>query len=524
MTRKHESENTDMTTWSDGEPLERRLDRQVMMSRLAMSFIATEDVDVLINNALRTAGEFLNVSRMVIGFPHSSEMVTKPAYAWFNVEAGGPDPANSEIGALIADSFPQYAPQGEDVPCVYCCDVSLFPKYAPLQKLDIKAFIWAPLYVSGRIWGHLSIEDCTAPRDWTENDLHLVSLINKVITGAVVRSLTERRLVQLSSIVANSPQLICHLDADGIIEYANEGASFISGYSNDEILGEHFGFLFEDDTFFRLRAKMGSFFDDDGFFNTYEHADHDNFTAALRCKNNEIHFLTISAFQIGEHSVGVIGIDVTEQVNLQNQLVRAKEQAEQANIAKSEFLSRMSHEIRTPMNAIIGMTSIGKASSDVERKNYCLSKVGEASSHLLGVINDILDMSKIESGKLEVSLVEFKLEKMLQLVTSVIGFRMEEKKIDFYVDLADNLPASIVSDDQRLAQVVTNLLSNALKFTPEKGSITMSVKFADLPQAEDTETCTLEFCVKDSGIGISMENQAKLFQSFQQADGGVSRK
>jgi CheY-like chemotaxis protein/two-component sensor histidine kinase len=168
------------------------------------------------------------------------------------------------------------------------------------------------------------------------------------------------------------------------------------------------------------------------------------------------------------------------------------------------------------------MMSIGKAAREIERKDYCLEKISEASTHLLGVINDILDMSKIEAGKLEVSLTEFNLEKMLRRVTNVIEFRMDEKNIHFLVNLSEDLPAYIVSDDQRLAQVLTNLLSNAVKFTPERGSVTLSARL--LASSIDEETVTLEFSVTDTGIGVSLENQAKLFHSFEQADGGISRK
>jgi CheY-like chemotaxis protein len=181
----------------------------------------------------------------------------------------------------------------------------------------------------------------------------------------------------------------------------------------------------------------------------------------------------------------------------------------------------MSHEMRTPMNAIIGMTNIGRHSEETERKDYCFDKIDDASKHLLGVINDVLDMSKIEAGKLEISNTEFNLEKMLRRVSDVVGFRVDEKNIEFSVCIDENVPVSIVSDDQRLAQVLTNFLSNAVKFTPEKGSVSLSVRLTD----EDKEgNCRLEFTVADTGIGISKENQAKLFTSFEQADGGISRK
>jgi signal transduction histidine kinase/DNA-binding response OmpR family regulator len=190
-----------------------------------------------------------------------------------------------------------------------------------------------------------------------------------------------------------------------------------------------------------------------------------------------------------------------------------------ASEAKGVFLATMSHEIRTPLNAIIGMTAIGKKSSDMEIKNYTLDKIDDASTHLLGVINDILDMSKIEANKLELSPVEFNFERMLQKVITVINFRMAEKRQKFSLNIAENVPPLLLSDDQRLAQVITNLLSNAVKFTPQEGEISLNVSLL----GKAGGVCELRIEVADSGIGISPEQQKKLFSAFGQAESGISR-
>ena len=202
------------------------------------------------------------------------------------------------------------------------------------------------------------------------------------------------------------------------------------------------------------------------------------------------------------------------------QLTRAKIGAEMANHAKSDFLSRMSHEMRTPMNAIIGMTHIAKASRDPERKDYCLGKIDEASNHLLGVINDILDMSKIEANKLELSLAEFNFERTIMKVTNVIIFRIDEKKQNFAVHLDPKIPSMLIGDDQRLAQIITNLLSNAVKFTPEQGTIKLEAALEEM----DGKLCTVRISVSDTGIGITDEQKGRLFTSFEQADGGIARR
>ena len=204
--------------------------------------------------------------------------------------------------------------------------------------------------------------------------------------------------------------------------------------------------------------------------------------------------------------------DVTE-------LVAAKEAAEQASRAKSDFLANMSHEIRTPMNAIIGMTHIGLTSDNILRKDSSFAKIDDASKHLLGVINDILDVSKIEAGKFELSEVAFDFEKMLQRVANVINFRVEEKKLKFSIYIDRAIPQNLVGDDQRLAQVITNLLGNAVKFTPEHGSVRINTYFL----GEVGGVCTIKVTVSDTGIGISAEQKASLFQAFTQAETHTSR-
>ena len=191
-----------------------------------------------------------------------------------------------------------------------------------------------------------------------------------------------------------------------------------------------------------------------------------------------------------------------------------------ASKAKTEFLSNMSHEMRTPMNAILGMTVIGKNATTIERKNYTFEKIEEASIHLLGVINDILDMSKIEADKMELSPTKFDFEKILHKVVNMINFRVTEKKQNFSVYIDNKIPCFVIGDDQRFAQILMNLLSNAVKFTPEYGSINLHTTLVK----EENGICTIQVRVTDTGIGISKEAQGNLFSSFIQAENNTSRK
>ena len=207
-----------------------------------------------------------------------------------------------------------------------------------------------------------------------------------------------------------------------------------------------------------------------------------------------------------------------------NKLVKrveeAMDSAKIANQSKSIFLSNMSHEIRTPMNAIIGMTSIGMTADDEDRMKDCFSKIDNASKHLLGIINNILDMSKIEAGKFDLSESEFDFMKMIEQVVTVNRLRIEEKNQNFSVDIDSAIPQYLFGDDQRLSQVIINLINNAVKFTAEGGSIKLDARLA----GEERDACKIEVSVTDSGIGISSEQQAKLFNSFQQAENTISRR
>jgi signal transduction histidine kinase/CheY-like chemotaxis protein len=368
-----------------------RFKQQKLMSQLARSFISAKDTASLINDALRITGEFMNVSRMLIGIPEENTAVSQAAYVWCGDNELVTAPTKEGLNGII-NSFPRREPA--EISIIACNDIQADPRFTVMETVGVKAFMMAPLYVDGKFWGVMNLEECRRTRIWTESDRQLVITVNSVIAGAANRDLREKER-----------------------------------------------------------------------------------DAALR-------------------------------------------QAERASQAKSVFLANMSHEIRTPMNAIIGMTAIAKSSPDIERKEYCLEKIEDASHHLLGVINDILDMSKIEANKFELSFTGFNFEKMLRKVVNVITFRLDEKGLNFTVRIDKHIPRNLYGDDQRLAQVITNLLSNAVKFTPEGGSIRLEAKL----EQKKEDKCTLLISVADSGIGITEAQKQRLFTSFEQADSSTSRK
>lgn len=354
---------------------------------------------------------------------------------------------------------------------------------------------------------------------------------------SIVHDITERKnaeaqLRKLSKAVEQSPESIIITNLKGEIEYVNEAFEQTTGYNCAEVIGQTPRILHSGKTpaasyqalwqallqglvwkgEFQNRRKDGS--------------DYVEFViiAPIRQSDGQIsHYVSVQE-------------DITEKKRLASELDRhrqhleelvksrteelsqAKQQAEAANLAKSAFLANMSHEIRTPMNAILGITHLLQHDSTDPTQRERLSKIGAASKHLLSVINDILDLSKIEAGRLQLEDTDFTLADVLDHVASLIGDSVRSKGLSLEVD-SDGVPAWLHGDPTRLRQALLNFAGNAVKFT-EQGRIILRASLID----EKDDALTLRFEVQDSGIGIAAEKLPRLFEAFEQADVSTTRK
>ncbi|MGZ8216751.1 response regulator [Methylomagnum sp.] len=328
------------------------------------------------------------------------------------------------------------------------------------------------------------------------------------------RRLAEQELRQAHLVYQNSSEAIVVVDADNRIQAVNPAFTEVTGYGPDDALGGDLNLLDSgrhDPTFHRAiwnavetlgkwQGELWSRRKDGGEY------------AELRTIN------TIFGEAGKVHRRVVLFLDITERKRRDEELERARQTADAANRAKSEFLANMSHEIRTPMNAIIGLTHLLRREISEPPHADKLEKIADSAEHLLSIINDILDISKIEAGKLVLEEAEFDLEGLLATVSSLVADKAESRGVELVTDIEPALAATFRGDALRLRQILLNLVGNAVKFTVQ-GSVVLRAHRLEATAAGEL----IRFEVKDTGIGIAPEHHSRLFKAFEQADGSSAR-
>lgn len=330
-----------------------------------------------------------------------------------------------------------------------------------------------------------------------------------------LKTLDEKLKTQI--ILDNVVDAIITIDEIGSIQTFNQGAQKLFQYTENEVKGQNIKMLMPDPY----------------------HKEHDDYLKrylstklphiigigreVIGLKSDGTQFpMDLAVSQINLHDrimfTGIIR-DISQRKEFESALIEAKQLADSANQSKGDFLANMSHEIRTPMNGIIGLTHLALKTELTPVQHDYLKKINSSSQNLLVIINDILDVSKIEAGKMSLESVEFNLDKVLEGVADILSTKVLEKDLEFHFDIAPDVPAWMMGDTVRITQILTNLVSNAVKFT-EQGQVIISLRV--LEKREDA--INVEFSVQDTGIGLSQDQIAKLFKPFIQADSSTTRK
>ncbi|CAK0759559.1 two-component system, sensor histidine kinase and response regulator [Azospirillaceae bacterium] len=358
------------------------------------------------------------------------------------------------------------------------------------------------------------VEIITRPIRDAEN--RLIATVARDITA---RKRTEQALREsknhLRTLINHIPQKILYKNRQSVFMVANPPLANDFNLTPEQMVGLTDFDLYPPDVAQKLREADTQTMNND----CVEESDEDQITP-----NGEIRSIHTLRTPVRDADGAVIGIlaifwDVTEQKNVEETLKNAKIAAEAASRAKSEFLANMSHEIRTPMNAILGLTHLLLQSQLSERQSDYARKIQISAQSLLGILNDILDFSKVEAGKIDLEHVPFRIDKLFSDLATVLSISAQEKDIEILFSIASDTPQILIGDPLRLQQILINLAGNAIKFT-HHGEVVVSVSVAHI----ERDQITLQFEIRDTGIGINPEQQARLFHAFSQGDSSTTRR
>lgn len=421
---------------------------------------------------------------------------------------------------------------------------NIFERDQYIRDNSVRSVLCLPITTGSGLVGLLYLENNLAPRVFTQDRLNLLQML----TGQIVSSIENARLFE--ALRLREAQFRQTFEMAGVGKAQVDCSTFrfmrvnaklceITGYTEEELMRMTPQMLThpEDAEYDYELAKRNIAND----INEWEHE-----KRYIR-KNGEIIWVHINVAVVRDpngNPLSAIGVieDITERLRTQLELkalnqdleqrvrdrtqetVAAKEQAEEANKTKSEFLANMSHEIRTPMNAVIGMSDLLSRTDLDEEQRDLLEHIQISAESLLHLINDILDLSKIEAGKIELAEESFDLIEMIESCTALFEQALQRKDIGLKLSIAEEVPAIVFGDQQRLRQILLNLLSNAVKFTNQGGvAINVALESAEHHNGE-CDLAHLSFSVMDSGIGMSADAQSRLFMPFSQADGSITRR
>lgn len=501
--------------------LRRNIQQYKLLTEVAYQYSVQQNFSDASNKVLSLVGEHLDVSRVYIFEDLPDGAATSNTYEWVNK---GIDPQKEELAEVPYEIIPSWKKLLERDGLIFSQNIKELPEdlLDILEPQGIISILVYPLYVGGKFHGFIGFDECVKERVWENEEVELLKTITHIISNAIQRENSSKEVHdserKYRELVELLPEMICEADADGVINFANKLATKKLGLNLDEIdAGKVSVFsLFPESEQDRIKKNLQRVIQGDEMTSLdfeYEalNADGHLFPALV--------YVSIIRNEGGFAGIRGVMMDITERKQAEIKLREAKDRAEQASLAKQNFLATMSHEIRTPLNAIIGSVHLMKDEVDPAEMKDHIATLEFASQNLLTLINDILDFSKIEAGKIEVETADFNLPTLLR--KSVGGFqaRAEQQGLKLQLSVAEDIPEVVKGDKGRLAQIMNNLISNAIKFTKE-GKVDVKARTVGLKG----NTHWLEVQVQDTGIGIPENKLDKIWDSFIQLDDFRSRK
>ncbi len=504
------------------------IDQQLQLQDLLINISSTyinidlDQVEYTINKSLQELGKFVGADRAYI-FDYDFELnTTSNTYEWCEE---GTTPEFNNLQNVSLDFMPQWVEKHKQGLPFYIPDMELLPYEGPeslrgvLEPQGIKSLITIPMISNSKLIGFVGFDSVKDKHEYSEKEMKLLSLFAQMLINIFERKRKENLLTKQEekyrNIIANMNLGLLEVTPDETIIFANQSFCDMSGYTIEDLKGEKaIKFLLYDDDQEVLNEKL----------KLREKGQSDSYEIAVKNKQGEIRWWFISGapnYNDRNELIGSIGIhlDITNQKKLEKELEKAKLQAEDASRAKESFLANMSHEIRTPLNAIIGMIrELGREELTPKQNSY-VSHSETAARHLLTIVNNILDMSKIEAGELIIDAKEFSLMSVIGNVISILHSKAQEKKLELNYHISPEIKPALIGDSGRVRQILINLVGNAIKFT-DAGKIDLSVNVKQTNQYFQQ----LSFEIKDTGIGMNKEYLNQIFNKFSQEEGSAARR
>lgn len=506
------------------QSLQQEVELQEILIDIANTYINLDlsDVDVNINNSLKKLGEFVRADRVYIFDYDFEKDITINTYEWCGE---GISPQIEKLQNVPLSEIPQWVQAHRKGESFFVPKVEELGEEKDgglkqiLKSQDIKSTISIPLIHQSELVGFIGFDSVRQHHDYSKEEKKLLLLFGQMLINIRNRRAWERQLrlqeEKYRNIIANMNLGLLEVDNNDIIQFANQSFCKISGFSLRELVGTKASHLFLSEKqqevihLQQLRREKGE-------PNTYE--------IEVTSKMGDRRWWFISGapnFDDRGELVGSVGIhlDITDQKRLEKELEKAKEMAESAAWAKDLFLANMSHEIRTPLNVIIGMIRELNRERLSDQQSYYLQQSEAAAKHLLTIVNNILDIAKIESGELDIYENPIQLETLVRDIHKIFLNQAKHKNIDFKLGVDSDIYISLNGDEVRIRQVLINLIGNAIKFT-EEGYVSLDLKvIEDAPEVQ-----TVRIVVKDSGIGMSEQFITHLFDKFSQEENAANRK
>jgi len=478
---------------------------QAVLERLGQSMAVSRAY--IFENHLGLKGELLSTQRYEWAGPYVAPQIDNPklqSFSWevYQLQRWREELRHGKFAQGVVADLPELARRH-------------------MQGQGIQSLVLVPIFVGETWWGLIGFDDCRSARQWSNTETEALCTAAKTLGAALRRKQAEAALMEerhlLCALLDNLPECIYFKDRESRFTRINRAHAKVFGLNDPaQALGK------TDFDFFSDEHAQQAFADEQEIMRRGQ---------PMLAKEEKETWLDgrvtwVSTTKIplrdGQGSIiGTFGIsrDCTERKRAEQEMCRAREAAEAATEAKSNFLANMSHEIRTPLNGILGMTELLLDTPLSPDQTEYLTMLKSATESLLTLVNDILDISKVEAGKVALDAIEFKLPESLGDTLKSLAIRANQKGLELACRLAPEVPEYLIGDPGRLRQIITNLVGNAIKFT-EQGEVVVRVSV----DSQREHGVTLHFTVRDTGIGIPPEKQQTIFEAFEQADASTTRR